>query len=225
MVLRLFVATAGDIVFEDAALTLLQIVPRKDRHHHQPLHRQGQVRPHHLGQAVGLPLQAQVHPLDLLVMGQLRLEQADHFDAGARRTGDGHRRVLVRGVDFLDPPRGHLIPLGGLAIPGDHHPRLILQGHYRGAHRDPRHPLAALASRGAELGQEPRLPFPYQIEEAGSRSMPIEKEVHESHASIQTNPGNWAIGQFDNWGTEGGAAPQLPNAQLPICRSTRPAFP
>jgi hypothetical protein len=60
-------------------------------------------------------------------MGQFRLEQSDHLDAGPGGAGDRDGGVFVGCVHLLDPPRRNLVSLGGLPVAGDHHARLVLQ--------------------------------------------------------------------------------------------------
>ncbi len=84
VVLGLLVVPAGDVVGEDPARPPGQVVAGEERHHRQTLHGHGQVLAHHLAELVGLPLEAEDHPFDLLVVLQLGLEQPDHLHCRAR---------------------------------------------------------------------------------------------------------------------------------------------
>jgi hypothetical protein len=80
---------AGHVVGEDAPRLAQDVVAREQRHHGQPLHGEGKVLADHLGQLVGLPLQAQRDALDLLVVLELGLEEPYHLDREPGGTSDG----------------------------------------------------------------------------------------------------------------------------------------
>ena len=84
------VVAAGGVVAEDAADAPGGVVAGEERHHHEALHGHGQVLAHHLGQLVGLALEGEGRALDLLVVLELDLEEADHLHRHAGRAGDGH---------------------------------------------------------------------------------------------------------------------------------------
>ena len=90
MEVALLVPAAGDVVGEDATLAAAQVVPREEGHDDQALHGARQVLAHHLGQLVRLALEAQRHALDLLVVLELELEEANHVEREARRACDRH---------------------------------------------------------------------------------------------------------------------------------------
>ena len=58
------VATAGDVVGEDATGAPAQVVAGEDRHHGEALHGHRQVAADHLAQLVGLALEAERVPFD-----------------------------------------------------------------------------------------------------------------------------------------------------------------
>ena len=93
----------------------------------------GQVLAHHLGQLVGLALEREGRALDLLVVLELDLEQADHLDRHAGRPGDGHGRVAVGREDLLHGVVGDDVARRGPAVARHHDAVGVAQGHHRGA--------------------------------------------------------------------------------------------
>ena len=137
LVVGFFVVAAGDVVGEDPPGRRAEVVAGEQRDHGQALHGQGQVGADHLGQLVGLSLQAQGEPFNLLVVLELDLEQADHLDGEAGRPGDGHGRVAVGREHLLHGPVGDGVALGRPPVAGHHDPVGEAQGDNRGgvAHR------------------------------------------------------------------------------------------
>ena len=107
--------------------------PAKSGHDGQALHGQGQVLADHLGQLVGLALQGERGALDLLVVLELDLEEADHLDRHARRPGDGDGGVAVGREDLLHGVVGDDVARRGAAVAGHHHAVGVAQGHHGGA--------------------------------------------------------------------------------------------
>ena len=133
VVLGLLVVAAGHVVGEDAARAPGQVVAGEQRDHGQALHGHGQVLADHLAELVGLALEAEDHALDLLVVLELGLEQADHLHRRPGRAGDGHRRVAVGREDLLHGPVGDGVALGGPPVAGHHDAVGEPQGHHGGA--------------------------------------------------------------------------------------------
>ncbi len=77
------VVAAGGVVAEDAPDAPCRVVTGEERHHHEALHGQGQVLAHHLRQLVGLALEGERGALDLFVVLELHLEEADHLHGHA----------------------------------------------------------------------------------------------------------------------------------------------
>jgi hypothetical protein len=88
---------------------------------------------HHAGQLVGLALQRQGRALDLLVVLQLQLEEADHLDGRSGGPGDGDARVVVGGEHLLDGAVADQVAGGGPAVTGHDHAVGVPDGHHRGA--------------------------------------------------------------------------------------------
>ena len=100
-VVVLLVAASGDVELEQAADAAVAVEPGEQRHDGHPLHGGGKVVAHHRAELVGLALEAQVGPLDLLVVLELELEELDHLH---RRTGGARDRDTgepVSGEDLL----------------------------------------------------------------------------------------------------------------------------
>ena len=126
------VVAAGGVVAVDAPDATGGVVPGEQRDHHQALHGQGQVLAHHLGQLVGLALEGQRRALDLLVVLELDLEEADHLDRHPGRAGDGHRREAVGREDLLHGAVGDDVAHGGAAVAGHDDAVGVAQGDHRG---------------------------------------------------------------------------------------------
>src|SRR5690242_3035334 len=125
MIIRLFVAAAGQVVFEDAPFRPFEVVPDVKRHNDQPLEYHGQVRLYHLAELVSLPLTGQLHPFQLFIMFEFGLKQLRHFNAGTRRPGNRHGRILVDLKNLLDPAFSDLKPLCRAPISGNDDALLI----------------------------------------------------------------------------------------------------
>ena len=65
-------------------------------------------------------------------MFEFGLEQPRHFDAGPRRAGNRHGRVIVNLEHLFDPAFGNLITLSRTPIAGDDDALLILDRQHRG---------------------------------------------------------------------------------------------
>jgi hypothetical protein len=145
VVIVLFVAAAGDVVLKDTAQPASFVETGEQRHDHQTLHRSGEVAADHLREFVGLALERQALALDLLVVLELGLEQANDLD---RRTGGAryrHRRHVVGREHLLDRAMGDLKPFGGPAITGHDDALGETQSEHGG-------PLGSLHSSCREVG-------------------------------------------------------------------------
>ena len=94
-VVALLVPTAGGVEVPHPSAVTSQIEAAEDRHDDHALHRGGKVAPHHHRQLVRLALEAERGSFDLLVVLELELEQPDHLDGRAGRSGDGDAAVPV----------------------------------------------------------------------------------------------------------------------------------
>ena len=173
----LLVVAAGDVVGEDPPGPPAQVVAGEQRHHRQALHGQWQVGADHLGELVGLALEAEGHALDLLVVLELDLEEPDHLDGEAGRPGDGHRRVAVGGEDLLHGPVGDGVALGGPAVAGHDDPVGEAQRHHRGGVAHAQLGVAARGSRAragrcAAAGRRSRVRGPRSAGRAGRVTRP-----------------------------------------------------
>ena len=115
------VVAARDVVVEDAAQVACRVEAGEERDDGEALHGQGQVLAHHLGQLVGLALEREGGALDLLVVLELHLEEADHLDRHAGRPRDGHRREAVGREDLLHGVVGDDVACRGAPVAGHHH--------------------------------------------------------------------------------------------------------
>jgi hypothetical protein len=115
------VLAAGDVVAEHPAAVATVVVPGEQGHHREALHRRGEVRAHHLSELVGLALERERLPLDLLVVLELHLEEAHHLHRGAGGPGDGDAGEVVGREDLLDPATGDRVPGGGAPVARHHH--------------------------------------------------------------------------------------------------------
>ena len=114
------VLPAGGVVAEHAAAPAALVEAGEEWHDDETLHCGGKVGADHLGELVGLALERQRLALDLLVVLELGLEQADHVDAGTGDAGDGDAREVVGGKYLLDPPVGDRVAAGGTPVAGQH---------------------------------------------------------------------------------------------------------
>jgi hypothetical protein len=117
----LLVAAPGDVVGEDPALLLDQVVAGEEGYDGQPLHRHPEVRPDQRREPVGLAVHGQRRALDLLVVLELGLEQPHHLHRETGRTGDPDRGILVGGEHLLDVALGDDVAHRGAPVPGHHH--------------------------------------------------------------------------------------------------------
>ena len=92
-----------------------------------------QVGPHHLGQLVGLALQAEGLALDLFVVLELELEEPHHLHGRAGRPGDGDPAVGVGRVDLFQRAVGDRRPGGGPPVAGHDHAVAVAHGADRRA--------------------------------------------------------------------------------------------
>ena len=180
-VVGLLVPAPRDVVVEDPSLGAAQVVAGEDGHDHEALHRHREVHPDHLAELVRLALERQAVALHLLVVLELRLEQAGHLDGRPGRAGDRDRGVLVGLVDLLDPPVGDLVALGGLPVAGDDDAVGVAQRQDRRPGRDARQAV------GIRMGRRAR---------AGARDEQVRRllaqEVHEAPVHVapeETLPG------------------------------------
>jgi hypothetical protein len=136
------VVAAGHVVIEDAADAAGGVEAGEERDHGKALHGHRQVLAHHLGQLVGLALQRECGALDLLVVLELHLEEADHLDGHTGRAGDGHGGIAVGREDLLHGVVGDDIAGSGPTVARHDHAVGIAQGHHGGGvgHRERRRP-------------------------------------------------------------------------------------
>src|SRR5680860_132299 len=97
----LLVAAAGDVIGEDPASHGVEVETGEHRDHGQALHGHRQIRPDHRGEPVGLALDRQQRPLDLLVVLELDLEQLHHLDGKANRLASMIRANLAMAMQGL----------------------------------------------------------------------------------------------------------------------------
>ncbi len=131
--LGLLVVPARHVIGEDPTRPAGHVVSGEQRYHGQALHGHGQVFPDHLTQLVRLPLQAQDHSLDLLVVLELGLEQPHHLDGGAGRPGNGDGGIAVGREHLLHGPVGDDVTFGGPPVAGHDDAVPVAQGDHRGA--------------------------------------------------------------------------------------------
>ena len=131
----LLVAAAGDVVGEDPALVVVQVVAGEQRHDGQALHGHAEVGADQGGEAVGLAVHRQRRALDLLVVLELGLEQPDHLDGEAGGAGDPDGGELVGREDLLDVALGDDVAHRGPPVTGHHHAAGEGGGDDRGAVR------------------------------------------------------------------------------------------
>src|SRR5207253_1599557 len=84
----LLIAAAGDVVRKDPSRSHVEVITSEERYDGEALHGHAEVAADHRGQAVGLALEAECRALELLVVLELDLEQADHLDGEAGGAGD-----------------------------------------------------------------------------------------------------------------------------------------
>jgi hypothetical protein len=125
--------STGHVIGEDSPGPAGQVESGKERHHGEALHRHGQMFAHHLAELVGLALEAEDHPFNLLVVLELGLEQADHLDGRSGGTGNGHSRIAVGRKHLLHGPVGDGVSLGGPAVAGHDHAVGVAEGDNGGA--------------------------------------------------------------------------------------------
>src|SRR5437763_1543183 len=82
----------------------------------EPLHRHAEVVADHRGEPVGLAVEAQRRALELLVVLQLDLEQADHLDSEPRGARDPDDAELVGLENLLDVALGDDVAHRGAAV-------------------------------------------------------------------------------------------------------------
>ena len=147
LVVLLLVATAGDVVGEDAAAFAVLVVAGEQRHDREALHRGGQVGAHEHAELVGLAFEAQHLALHLLVVLELGLEELHHLDRGPGRAGDRDAGEVVGREHLVDAAVGDRVARGRPAVAGHHHAVGVADRDDRGAVRDVerRRPLPAPA--------------------------------------------------------------------------------
>jgi len=128
VVVRLLVATAGDVILEEPAEPGLLVEACEDRDDDKPLERRGQVHPYHLAQLVGLAVEREVVALDLLVVLQLRLEELGHLHGGAGGAGDADAREVVGLEDLLHPAARDLKARRRLTVARHDHALAVPEG-------------------------------------------------------------------------------------------------
>ena len=95
------VATARDVVLEEATLLEAFVPAGEQGHDAQALHGRRQVAADHLAELVGLALEAQGGALDLLVVLEVELEQPDHLHRRSRRACDRNTGMTIGREDLL----------------------------------------------------------------------------------------------------------------------------
>jgi hypothetical protein len=129
----LLVSPSDDVIGHDASSTFgigdVHVEADEKRYGSQPLHRGTEIAPHHRRQLVGLAVEGQGHPLDLLVVLEFDGEQTHQLDGnscGARDTG---RRVLVGDIDLLHVAVRDQIALSRATIARNQHSTRIRDGN------------------------------------------------------------------------------------------------
>jgi hypothetical protein len=103
-----------------------------------PAMRGREVVAQHLAELVGLALDAERRPLDLLVVFELQLEQTHHVDGRAGSSGDRDARVPIGREHLLDRAVADPVARRRTAVARHHHAVGVAHGDARGAVRDRR---------------------------------------------------------------------------------------
>jgi len=130
-VIALLIATARCVEIPQTASSPEQVVAGEDRNHDHALHRCGEITAHHGRQLIRLALEAQRRTLDLLVVLELKLEQANHLHCRARRPGNRDATVSIRLDHFLHGSMRDQISGGRPAVARHHNATVVAQRHAR----------------------------------------------------------------------------------------------
>jgi hypothetical protein len=182
----LLVGAAGDVVAEDAAgprrVARGEVDAAEDRHDGEALHGGAEVAPDHRGEPVGLAVEGQHRALDLLVVLELHLEQADQLDADAGRAGDADQRVGVGGMHLLDVALGDEVAHGGPPVAGHDHAAVGHDRHDRGGVRG--QPARGAGGQRPAAGQQIGVGGAQELGEGGGADAGV--DIRQTPGRIKT---------------------------------------
>ena len=112
------VSAAGDVEAEYLSLRHRRIDAGEQGHDAETLHGQSEVAAQHRGQTIGLAVEGQPGPFDLLVVFEFEPEEADEVECDPGRSGNADDREVVGGFDLLHRMGGDEVADRRSPVPG-----------------------------------------------------------------------------------------------------------